>query len=209
MVQVKICGITDAQALDAATKSGARFAGFVFHEKSVRDIAAEKAAPLVRSASPSLTTVGLFVDPDDDILRRILAHVPLGMVQLHGHETPARVAAVKILTGLPVMKAIRIGTSDDMAGIDAYAAIADWLLFDAKVDGAQGGTGRAFDWTLLGNFKTSKPWMLAGGLNAGNVSAALAQLRPDAVDVSSGVESAPGVKDACKIAAFVESVRHA
>jgi len=209
MTQVKICGITNGAALDAATKSGARFAGLVFHAKSPRNIAPEKAAPLVGSASASITTVGLFVDPDDDTLRRVLSLVPLGMVQLHGNETPARVAAVKILTGLPVMKAIRIGTRDDMAGIDAYAAIADWLLFDAKVDGAQGGTGCAFDWTILENFKTSKPWMLAGGLHADNVRAALAQLRPDAVDVSSGVESAPGVKDACKIAAFVESVRHA
>jgi len=209
MTKVKICGITEASALDAATKSGAHFAGFVFHAKSARNIAPEKAAHLAESASASITTVGLFVDPDDDTLRHILSIAPLGMVQLHGNETPARVAAVKILTGLPVMKAIRIGTRDDMAGIDAYASIADWLLFDAKVDGAQGGTGSAFDWTILENFKTSKPWMLAGGLHADNVGEALAQLRPDAVDVSSGVESAPGVKDACKIAAFVESVRHA
>ncbi len=207
MTAVKICGIRDEAALTAATNAGARFAGFVFYPKSPRNIEAAQAANLARQTP--LTTVGLFVDPDDDTLRRVLSEVPLKMIQLHGAETPARVAAVKGLARLPVIKAMRIATSVDLVPAPAYAEVADWLLFDARVEGAQGGTGRAFDWSILDGFKSPKPWMLAGGLDPDNVAEAVIKLRPDGVDVSSGVESAPGVKDACKIAAFVESVRHA
>lgn len=208
-VKIKICGITTQEALSAAHKAGADFAGFVFFEKSPRNINLDAAASLIKS-SP-ITSVGLFVDPDDDFLKSTLARVPLKMIQLHGNETPARVAAIKSMTGLQVMKAIRVASHDDLTFGSAYAPVVDWLLFDAKVEGASlpGGTGRNFDWDILRYYKSPRPWMLAGGLNAENIGNALKILKPDAVDVSSGVESAPGVKDASKIAAFVDSVRHA
>lgn len=205
MTGVKICGIRDEPALRAIERAGADFVGFVFVPQSTRGLAPEAAGALARTTS--LTTVGLFTDPDDDTLRGVLARVPLRMIQLHGAETPARVAAVRAMTGLPVMKAVPVADKSDLAPVPSYEDVADWLLFDTKVGGTYGGTGRAFDWTLLEGYVHKKPWMLAGGLNAGNVGMALSKLSPDAVDVSSGVESAPGVKDACKIAAFVESVR--
>lgn len=206
MTAVKICGLKDTRARDAAAKAGARFAGFVFYPKSPRNITIEEAAPLVKQAPASLTSIGLFVNPDDDLLNRVLASVPLGMIQLHGDETPQRVAQIKSTFGKPVMKALRIAGPDDLTQVGAYAAQSDWLLFDAKIEGIVGGTGQAFDWSILSGFKPGKPWMLAGGLTADNVAAALATLTPDAVDVSSGVESAPGIKDPCKITAFIESV---
>lgn len=204
---VKICGIRDLAALKAAADAGAAYAGFVFYPKSPRNVEIENAANLVRQTP--LTTVGLFVDPDDETLQRVLAEVPLKMIQLHGTETPARVAAIKAQYKLPVMKALRIAAVADLAASTEYASVADWLLFDAKVEGTVGGTGQAFDWSVMDGFKSPRPWMLAGGLNPENVTSAVIKLRPDAVDVSSGVESAPGVKDACKISAFIESVRHA
>lgn len=207
MTGIKICGIRDDAALKAAEGAGAQFVGFVFHPKSPRNITPDAAGRLARTTP--LTTVGLFVDPDDDTIRHVLAEAPLKMLQLHGNETPARVAAIKAFTGLPVIKALRVATADDLGAAPAYAEIADWLLFDAKIDGAQGGTGRAFDWSILQNFTCQKPWMLAGGLTLENVGEAIIKLRPNAVDVSSGVESDIGIKDACKIAAFCESVRHA
>lgn len=207
--KIKICGITKPEALAAARRAGAHFAGFVFFEKSPRNIAPSDAGRIA-SATP-LETVGLFVDPTDDMLRNVMQSVRLNMIQLHGDETPARVAAIRSLTGLPVMKAVRIAVREDLAAAAHYAPVADWLLFDAKIEGAAlpGGMGRNFDWDILKNHKSPRPWMLAGGLNAENVGNALKALNPDAVDVSSGVETAPGVKDASKIAAFVDSVRHA
>jgi len=209
MTDIKICGLKDSAALKAAEKAGAHFAGFVFYEKSPRFVAPEEAKSLVTSTN--LTTVGLFVDPQDDFLRRVTNIVPLRMIQLHGNETPARVVAVRELTGLPVIKAIRLATKDDLMAIDSYARVADWLLFDAKISGAAlpGGMGQNFDWSILKGFKTLRPWMLAGGLDAQNVREALKILEPNAVDVSSGVESAPGVKDIGKITAFIDSVQHA
>jgi phosphoribosylanthranilate isomerase len=202
--KVKICGLKTPESLAAAERAGAAFAGFVFFEKSPRNISFSNANELI--ASTQLTTVGLFVDPTDDVLRNI---PQLKMIQLHGNETPQRVAAIKSLTGLPVMKALRIATRDDLQAVALYAGVADWLLFDAKIEHAHlpGGMGRNFDWSILRDFKSTKPWMLAGGLTPENIRDALGKLTPDAVDVSSGVESAPGVKDAGKIAAFVANVR--
>lgn len=207
MTDVKICGIKTREALKAAEHAGAGFAGFVFYPKSPRNIDVETASMLAKATA--IKTVGLFVDPDDETLRRITETVPLKMIQLHGNETPSRVATIKSQYGLSVMKALRIATKADLGEATDYAKVADWLLFDAKVESAVGGTGQAFDWSILENYKAPKPWMLAGGLTPENVGAAVTKLRPDAVDVSSGVESAPGVKDACKITAFLESVRHA
>lgn len=207
MAAVKICGIKDSAALQAAEKSGAQFVGFVFYPKSPRNISSGEAAALAKQTR--LTSVGLFVDPTDEELLSVLKTVPLNMIQLHGDETPSRVMEIKALTKKPVMKAIRIADMNDLTKAESYALTADWLLFDAKVAGAQGGTGQSFDWTILKGYKPAKPWMLAGGLTPENVKGALKILSPTAVDVSSGVESAPGVKDAGKIAAFVANVRHA
>ncbi len=206
MTKIKICGITNEEALAATENAGADFVGFVFHAKSARNIDIQNAANLARKTR--LISVGLFVDPNDETWRRVLAHVPLDMIQLHGAETPARVAAIKSMTGLPVMKVIPVATKDDLTSVPAYEAVADWLLFDTKKIGVHGGSGQAFDWSILNGFKIQKPWMLAGGLTPENAGTALAKLKPTAVDVSSGVESSRGVKDACKIAAFVETIRH-
>lgn len=207
-LKIKICGLKTREALTAAENAGADFAGFVFFEKSPRNIAPEDAAPLVRATK--LTTVGLFVDPTDDDLRRVLKTVPLRAIQLHGNETMSRVAAIKTMTGLDIIKALRIATADDLMFADSYARVADWLLFDAKTSHAlPGGTGQNFDWALLKNFKINRPWMLAGGLNTENIGDALKLLQPNGVDVSSGVESQAGVKDPGKIAAFIDKVRHA
>lgn len=202
---VKICGIKDSAALKAAETAGAQFVGFVFHPKSPRNISPEDAAALIKQTR--LTTVGLFVDPTDEDLFSVLKTAPLNMIQLHGDETPSRVMEIKTLTKKPIMKAIRVADMSDLTLAPNYALAADWLLFDAKVAGATGGTGKTFDWTILKGYKPGKPWMLAGGLNPENVKDALKILSPIAVDVSSGVESAPGVKDAGKIAAFVANVR--
>lgn len=134
--------------------------------------------------------------------------MPLDMIQLHGNESPARVAEIRARCAMPVMKAIRIANPDDLAPVPAYEDVADWLLFDTKTEGPlTGGTGHAFDWNILKGRRFKKPWMLGGGLNAGNVGEALSLLKPDAVDVSSGVESARGVKDAAKIREFIMAVR--
>ncbi|MCB1538294.1 MAG: phosphoribosylanthranilate isomerase [Rhodospirillales bacterium] len=208
-VKIKICGIGDEAALAAARDAGADFLGFVFYPRSPRAVTPDAAAMLMRDAGAHAKKVGLFVDPTDDELRRTLALAPLDMIQLHGGESVSRVADVRARFGLPVIKALRIAARDDLMPVDSYARMADWILFDARVDNAAlpGGMGRRFDWSVLDGFRCARPWMLAGGLDAENVVNALARLKPDAVDVSSGVESAPGVKDAGKIRAFVDKVR--
>lgn len=183
--------------------------GFVFYSSSPRNVVPDIAASLAREVPTGVRSVGLFVDPDNALLDQVLGAVPLDMVQLHGNEPPARVAEIRARTAMPVMKAIRVAGINDLALVPAYGETADWLLFDTKIDGEQGGTGRAFDWSILKGRTFKKPWMLGGGLHAGNVGEALKLLRPDAVDVSSGVESARGVKDAAKIKAFIEAVRKA
>lgn len=205
MTDIKICGLTTPEALNAAQKAGATYAGFVFYPKSPRNIAPDRAKTLTRLTP--LKAVGLFVDPDDDMLTRILAQAPLDMIQLHGSETPNRTAEIRAKFNLPVMKALRIADKSDLASAKSYDQVADWLLFDAKVTGEVGGTGQAFDWNILQDFESVKPWMLAGGLTPENVAEAIQKCKPDAVDVSSGVEAEKGVKDACKIAAFCEIVR--
>lgn len=204
---VKICGLSKPDTLEAAIRAGARFVGFVFYEDSPRYVAPDIAASLAREVPTGVRSVGLFVDPEDAFLEQVLGTVPLDMIQLHGHESPARVAEIKARFQMPVMKAIRVGEAEDLAEISAYEEAADWLLFDTKSEGALGGTGHAFDWTILKGQIFRKPWMLGGGLNAGNVAGALSILKPAAVDVSSGVESARGVKDAGKIQGFIEAVK--
>lgn len=209
MTAVKICGLSEPLTLKAACDSGAHFVGFVFHPASPRHISVEDAASLARMVPTGVRAVALFVDPDNAFLDNVLGAVPLDMIQLHGEETPARVAEIRARCGLLMMKAIRVGAAEDLAPVPDFVAVADWLLFDAKSSEAPGGTGHAFDWHLLKGRSFTKPWMLGGGLNAENVEQALKILKPDAVDVSSGVERTRGVKDEEKIRTFIEAVRQA
>lgn len=206
MASVKICGLTRAEDFRAVAEAGARYAGLVFFPKSPRHLAVAQAATLAAEAPDGLARVGLFVDPDDDLLDTVLASVPLDIIQLHGRETPARVTEVRARHGLPVMKAVGVAGPDDLPALFDYGIAADLLLIDAKPapDAAlPGGNGLAFDWRLLVGQRFLKPWMLAGGLNPGNVAEAIRLTAAQAVDVSSGVESTPGIKDAALIRDFV------
>lgn len=205
-VAVKICGLTRPEDLCAVAEAGARYAGLVFFAKSPRNLSLESARALALAAPAGLAKVALTVDADDSFLDALLAEVPLDMLQLHGHESPARVAEIKARTGLPVMKAVGIAAEEDLAAIDTYSTVADQLLIDAKPpkDAAlPGGNGLAFDWRLLqGRKYWTRPWMLAGGLTPETVAEAMRLTGARQVDVSSGVEDAPGLKSAAKIAAF-------
>lgn len=208
-VLVKICGLSTPQTLDATIAAGADLAGFVFFAKSPRHISLDTARALGEEAAGRIQKVALTVDADDAALAEIVAALRPDMLQLHGHESPERVGAVKARFGLPVIKAIGVASAADVAAARSYDGVADWLLFDAKPAPdatVPGGAGVVFDWDLLRNITAAK-WMLSGGLDPENVAAALRQTQAPAVDVSSGVESARGVKDAGKIATFVAAVR--
>jgi phosphoribosylanthranilate isomerase len=207
MTDIKICGITDIAAMKAAAESGARYVGFVFYPPSPRYISRDAARVLAGEAPTGLKIVGLFVDPDNALLDDILGAVPIDMIQLHGSEPPERVAEIRQKYGLPVIKALKIKEKSDLAAIPAYEKVSAWLLFDAApASSLPGGNGVSFDWALLEGVTFQKPWMLSGGLNLGNVGAALSRLSPNAVDASSGVEDAPGRKNPDKIRAFCEAV---
>jgi phosphoribosylanthranilate isomerase len=210
-VAVKICGLTDPAALAAAVEGGARWLGFVFYPPSPRALSPERAGELAGSAPPDRTTVGVFVDPDDALLDQVLARVPLAALQLHGAETPDRVRAIRARTGRAVIKALQVAQPRDLAPVASYAAVADMLLFDARPPkdprSLPGGNGLAFDWRLLEDLRVGCPWLLSGGLSAGNLAAAVMLCRPPAVDVSSGVESRPGRKDPAKIRRFLALAR--
>lgn len=211
MTHVKICGLSEPETLKAAIDEGARYVGFMFYEPSPRNLGFDTAWNLARQVPTGVRSVGVFVDPEDEMLERILTGIQLDMVQLHGQESPGRIAEIKSKFSMPVMKAIRVREKSDLENIDGYEAAADWLLFDSKPEQATlpGGTGHTFDWTLLKGKSFSKPWMLGGGLTPENVGEAISQLKPDAVDVSSGVESAAGQKDTAKIKAFIDAVKTA
>ena len=209
---IKICGLSTAPTLAAALGAGADMVGFVFFTKSPRHISLDTARALGRAVAGRALKVALTVDADDAALADIVAALAPDLLQLHGHETPERVAQVRARFGLPVMKALPVAVRADLAALPAYAAAADRVLFDAKPppDAAHpGGNGLSFDWRLVANLDLAVPAMLSGGLDPGNVAAAIALTRMRGVDVSSGVESAPGVKDAAKIAAFVNNARGA
>ena len=209
---VKICGLATQAGLDAALACGADMAGFVFFDKSPRHVSLELAAFLNRRAGCRTCKVLVTDDADDALLAAAIKALGPGLLQLHGSETPERVAAIRARFGLPVMKAIGIFEPADLALVPVFDGAADFLLFDAKPPrdaGWRGGSGTSFDWSLLGMIETKKPWLLAGGLDASNVADALAQTGAPGVDVSSGVENAPGVKDRNKIAAFIAAVRGA
>jgi len=209
-VRVKICGLKTPADVAAVASAGAAYAGFNFFPKSPRYVTAETARALALTAPDGLCKVALVVDADDAVLDAIVAEVPLDMLQLHGHETPARVAEVKERYGLPVMKVIGVAGESDLASLLDYQLVSDQILIDAKAPkGAvlPGGNGLTFDWRLLVGRKWLKPWMLAGGLTPENVGRAIQLTGARQVDVASGVESAPGEKDASLIAAFVEAAQ--
>jgi phosphoribosylanthranilate isomerase len=193
--------------VQVAVENGARAVGFVFYGPSPRVLGPESAAQLARLLPTPTRAVGLFVDPTDDELEQVVSRVPLDMLQLHGDETPRRTAQIRVQFNMPVMKALRIATAQDLAPLPEYEAVADWILFDAKppakVASLPGGTGIAFDWRLLKGVRLAKPWMLAGGLTAENLSDATAESGARMVDVSSGVEDRPGVKSLERIRAFL------
>jgi phosphoribosylanthranilate isomerase len=205
-IRVKICGLRTPADVTAVARAGAAYAGFVFFAKSPRNVTLPEARLAALAAPPGLAKVALTVDADDATLDAIVEAVPLDMLQLHGHESPDRVAQVRARYRLPVMKAIGLADEGDLPVIFAFSTVADQILIDAKPPrGADlpGGNGLAFDWRLLAGRRWLRPWMLAGGLTAKNVAEAVRLTGARQVDVSSGVESAPGVKDAARIAAFV------
>lgn len=207
-IAVKICGINATAAAEAVLAAKADFAGLVFHPRSPRRVDLPSAAALAGRMRGHTRIVALCVDADDATLAAIVAAVHPDFLQLHGAETPARVAAVRARFGLPVIKAIAVSAAADLAAAAAYDA--DMFLFDAKAPKSAdrpGGLGVAFDWRLLAGARFAKPWLLAGGLTPETVAAAIALSGATGVDVSSGVESAPGVKDTDKIAAFVAAAR--
>jgi phosphoribosylanthranilate isomerase len=206
MTAVKICGIKDVVNLRAALSAGADFIGFVFYKDSPRYIDPLEAQTLAREIPNDVKIVGLFVNPTDKELNKVLSAAKLSMIQLHGEENPLRIVGIKAAYKIPVMKAIRIASEADLDGIEKFENAADWLLFDTKVEGEHGGTGQSFDWSILKGRTFKKPWMLGGGLRPDNVSRALDVVKPAAVDVSSGVERERGVKDPEKIKAFIEAV---
>lgn len=204
-VNVKICGLTNRASLDAAMAAGARYVGLVFFEKSPRHIGLPEAAELAAAIPEGICKVALVVDATNDFLDRLVAEVPLDMLQLHGKESPERVLEIKARYGLPVMKAVGIADAADLPALETYLEVADQILVDAKPPRdavLPGGNGLAFDWRLIAGRRWPVPWMLAGGLTPDNVEEAIAMTGAQQVDVSSGVEQAPGVKDPTRIAAF-------
>lgn len=207
--RAKICGISTPDAMQAALDGGARWIGLVFFPKSPRNVSIATAAELSRMVGTGTRVVGLFVDPTDDLLADVTGQVPLDLIQLHGGETPDRVAAIRARFNLPVMKAVKVAEQADLDAASAYEPVADMLLFDAKPPkGAllPGGNGVSFDWSLLTGRVWTKPWMLSGGLDPSNVAAAIRATGAVAVDVSSGVEDAPGAKNPALIRAFLNEV---
>ncbi len=205
-MNVKICGLRDAATLRVALEAGARYVGFVFFAKSPRHVEIETARALALSVPEGVAKVALTVNADDAYLDAINAAVPLDMFQLHGQENVARIAALRARYGLPIMKAVGVAEESDLASLATYGAVADQLLVDAKPPKdavLPGGNGLVFDWRLIANRRWPVPWMLAGGLTADNVAEAIRLTGARQVDVSSGVESAAGVKDPARIRAFI------
>ena len=209
-IHVKFCGLRSVADIDAAAQAGARYVGFVFFAKSPRNVTLEQAATLALEVPQGICKVALTVNADDAFLDALTATVAIDMLQLHGHETPERVAGVKARYGLPVMKAVGVADASDLTQLETYMRVADQILVDAKPPkGADlpGGNGLAFDWRLIAGRRWPKPWMLAGGLTSENVAEAARMTGARQVDVSSGVEATPGVKDAALIAAFGKAAK--
>ncbi|MGB1182091.1 MAG: phosphoribosylanthranilate isomerase [Candidatus Puniceispirillaceae bacterium] len=214
---VKICGISTFDIYRHCAEVGVDWIGMVFYARSPRHLEIEQAAALAaqadRDIAPAMRPgrIALVVDADDASLNAIIEHARPDMLQLHGHEPPARIAKIKQRFGLPVMPVITVSSKQDIQEARAVTELADWILFDAQPsadsDGLPGGTGSSFDWSYLANFKSSTPWMLAGGLNAGNVAQAIGITQAPCVDVSSGVEKNRGEKSKTAISAFVHAAK--
>ncbi len=211
-IEVKICGVNTPEALRATVAAGAEYVGLNFYPPSPRSVTPDRAAALSAAAPPGLCKVGLFVDVEDETIAETLAAVGLDMLQLHGGESPARVAQIRARFGLPVMKTVKIAGPEDVAPAEAYFRVADRLLFDAKppkemTEALPGGNALAFDWQLLAGKTWPLPWMLAGGLDPENVAEAARISGARAVDVVSGVEDRPGLKNPDKIRAFLAAAK--
>ena len=213
-IGVKVCGLSSKETLDTAVACGALFVGFVFYQRSPRVVTAAQAHKLAYQLPPEVQSVGLFVDPDDATIGRTLEQAPMRVLQLHGDETPERCNAIRQQFQRPVMKAIRVSNSADVEAAKRYVDVVDWLLFDAKAVSADpqqavlpGGNGVSFDWTILAGRRWPIPWMLAGGLNAANIREAVEVTGANFVDVSSGVETGPGIKSNAMIRDFLDAAR--
>jgi phosphoribosylanthranilate isomerase len=209
-VKVKICGVRTREIVDTAVDAGADYVGLVFFPKSPRHIAPEAARPLAELALGRIETVAVLVDPDDALVDEILATVRPSLLQLHGSEPPERAAAIKSRSGLRVIKAIGVATADDVGKASAYWGIADMILFDTKAPAGSdlpGGHGLTFDWHALAGPSVERPFALSGGLDPDNVWEALVATSADMVDVSSGVERAPGVKDPDLLRRFIQAAK--
>ena len=208
---VKICGLKTVEAVDAALDGGASHIGFIFFKKSPRNIEPEQAAKLRTHVGKRAKTVAVTVNASQEVLNEIVETVIPDILQLHGSETPEKVAEIKSRYGLPVMKAFAIRTVDDMEASLKYCGVADMLLFDAKPPKGSdlpGGNGVSFDWSLLDSFITDTPIMLSGGLDKNNIEEAMSIAHPDGIDISSGVETSPGVKDIKLISQFLQTVKN-
>lgn len=209
-MQVKICGLTTIDAIDAVNKFGADMAGFVFVENSPRFVSLEKTAELMDALDPEIKKVGLFVNPTDDELNEVLSVLDLDIIQLHGNEERQRVGEIYDMTEIPIIKAINIKDEEDIFLAHQYDDVADYILFDAPQIGDQmGGTGHRFNWSWLQDIELEKPWILAGGLTPQNIFNAVRMTGAQIVDVSSGVEAEKGIKDIDKIADFINEAHRA
>ena len=211
-VASKICGVSDRTAIEAAVAGGAAYVGFVFFPRSPRNVTPAEATELVPLVPDGVEAVALAVDPDDTLVDAIAPIPGINMFQLHGSESPDRVADIRARTGRRAMKAIKVSDEADLDAADAYFGAADMLLFDAKTpadmkNALPGGNAVSFDWTILAGRAWPLPWMLSGGLDPDNVADAVRISGAPAVDVSSGVESAPGSKDPARIDAFLRAVK--
>ena len=209
-LRVKICGLTRPDHVEAAVQAGAAYVGFVLFPKSPRNLTLAQAAALAAVVPPGVARVALTVDMTEPELDAVVEAMPVDVIQLHGHEPPDRVAEVRARYGLPVMKAVGIASEADLPGLDDFLRVADQVLVDAKPPrGGEvpGGNGLAFDWRLIAGRRWPRPWMLAGGLTPDNLAEAARLTGARQVDVSSGVESAPGLKDPALIRAFLEAAR--
>ena len=213
-VASKICGVSDRACMDAAADGGAAYVGFVFFPPSPRNVTPNQVAALVPNLPDEVEAVALVVDPDDSLLDAIVGIPGISMLQLHGVETPSRVLEIKDRTGRPTMKAVKVSEALDLDAATAYFDVADMLLFDAKppsdlTDALPGGNAISFDWNILTGRDWPMPWMLSGGLTAGNVIEAIQISGASAVDVSSGVETTSGLKDPDLIRSFLSIVKSA
>lgn len=209
-IRIKICGLRTAESVAAACQAGAAYLGFNFFDRSPRSVTIDEARDLAVDVPIGVAKVALVVDASDDMLDQIVGRVPLDMLQLHGTESPDRVRDLRARHGLPVMKVVGVASSDDLEKLDLYSQVADQILVDAKPPKdavLPGGNGLTFDWRLISARRWPVPWMLAGGLTPDNVAEAIALTGARQVDVASGVESAPGVKDAERMQAFVAAAR--